>query len=133
MLTSLLSIKCFFPFITTNKRKNQLFFSVSSMVETAAQTTSRSSTSIVPPHPFFLGECFRPVGRPRGTTTHHATPSSSNNSNSLFTIESILAPKPRMTPSSQRPMLHNPNIHLGHVAAAAGIGFGPGSTDLFSK
>lgn len=106
------------------------------MVETTAQTTSKSPTAFVP-HQFFgnmfLGEGFKPVCRPRGTLQGSATPTISGSSASLFTIDSILAPRPKVTTSPQRPMLHNPNIHLGHIAAAAGAGFGPGSADFLGK
>lgn len=69
-----------------------------------------------------------------------------NSPGTLFTIDSILAPKPTMmhrngdSPNSSPPnsanaspirpsrlpgaMLHHPGIHLGHLAAAAASGFG---------
>lgn len=108
------------------------FVSVCTMVETAGQTTSKSPPAFVP-HQFFgnmfLGEGFKPVCRPRGTI--QATPTGGGSA-SLFTIDSILAPRPKVTSSPQRPLLHNPNIHLGHIAAAAG-GFGPGSADFLGE
>jgi homeobox protein goosecoid len=76
----------------------------------------------------------------------------STNSTSLFTIDSILAPKPGMlngrksespspSPSEStmsspiRPqrvpaMLHHSGLHLGHLAAAAASGFGATSDFL---
>lgn len=67
--------------------------------------------------------------------------------NSLFTIDSILAPKSTSNPSSPqspssthsptpiRPtrvpgLLHHPGLHLGHLAAAAASGFGATSDFL---
>ncbi|KAJ8920326.1 hypothetical protein NQ315_011988 [Exocentrus adspersus] len=98
------------------------------MVETSAQPSQRSATTFVPPHflgNMFLGEGFKPVYKHRGPAT---SPSASGGS--LFTIDSILAPRPKPT-SPQRPMLQHPSLHLGHIAAAAG-GFGTTSADFLA-
>lgn len=104
------------------------------MVETASQPSPRSSATVMGPHQFlgnvFLGEGFKPMYKPRENTT----PSSSGTS--LFTIDSILAPRPKhqgSIGSPQRPILQHPNIHLGHIAAAASAGFGAGSADFLGE
>lgn len=102
------------------------------MVETASQPSPRSQPSAVfSPHQFlgnvFLGEGFKPVYKTRGPAT-----SASGSSTSLFTIDSILAPRPKPS-SPQRPMMQHPNIHLGHIAAAASAGFGASSADFLGK
>lgn len=78
----------------------------------------------------FLGEGFKPVYKTRGVNTAGATPSTS--AGSLFTIDSILAPRPKQA-SPQRPnVLHHPTLHLGHIAAAAS-GFSPASADFLGE
>lgn len=76
------------------------------------------------PHFFgnvFLGEGFKPV---YGANKIRGAPSSSTSS-SLFTIDSILAPRPKPA-SPQRPtLLQHPPIPLGHLAATGGFGTGP--------
>lgn len=67
----------------------------------------------------FLGEGFKPVFK-------HATASAGGSS--LFTIDSILAPRPKPA-SPQRPAMQHPSLHLGHIAAAGG--FGAASADFF--
>jgi hypothetical protein len=71
------------------------------------------------------------------------TPSSPASSTSLFTIDSILAPRPPHQPAAQQghvvsphqrlppAVLHHP-LHLGHLAAAAASGFGT-SADFLGK
>lgn len=94
-----------------------------------------------------LQQIQRPHSPPHHTRIH-------NPPGSLFTIDSILAPKPVMmrngdSPSSSPPtsanaspirptrlpgaMLHHPGIHLGHLAAAAASGFGNTSDFLGKK
>lgn len=103
------------------------------MVETASQPSPRGpSGPVFGPHQFlgnmFLGEGFKPVYKPNRENT---TASGSATATSLFTIDSILAPRPKQSSSSpQRPMLQHPNIHLGHIAAAASAGFGATSADF---
>ncbi|KAF5273974.1 hypothetical protein FQA39_LY01090 [Lamprigera yunnana] len=70
---------------------------------------------------FFAGEGFKPVQKITRATPVPATVASSSSS-SLFTIDSILAPRPNPS-SPQRPILHHP-LHFGHIAAAASAGFG---------
>ncbi|XP_055681711.1 homeobox protein goosecoid [Lutzomyia longipalpis] len=78
------------------------------------------------------------------TTVNSRVSGSANTS--LFTIDSILAPKPQHSPSSSPPatsignsplrptrvpaMLHPSGLHLGHLAAAAASGFGATSDFL---
>uniref|UniRef100_A0A6P7GR92 Uncharacterized protein LOC114345787 n=1 Tax=Diabrotica virgifera virgifera TaxID=50390 RepID=A0A6P7GR92_DIAVI len=70
----------------------------------------------------FLGEGFKPVysNKLRGPAT------SSSTSTSLFTIDSILAPRPSKPTTPQRPAIlqHHP-IPLGHLAATGGFGTSP--------
>lgn len=87
---------------------------------------------------------------------HHHHQRNGTNPSSLFTIDSILAPKPNnlsnnitrqksespcnnsMSPTQQSPvrptrvpaMLHHPGLHLGHLAAAAASSFGTTSDFL---
>lgn len=101
------------------------------MVETSAQPNpKRNASAVLSPHQFlgnmFLGEGFKPVCKPRGSPT-----TASTSSGSLFTIDSILAPRPKPT-SPQRPVLHHPSLHLSHIAAAAS-GFGATSADFLGK
>lgn len=104
------------------------------MVETATHQQNHHhhhqigppSSSVWNPHTFlgnmfFAGEGFKPVQKGQRTTPVTATVSSSSGS-SLFTIDSILAPRPNST-SPQRPVLHHP-LHLSHIAAAASASFG---------
>lgn len=87
---------------------------------------------------------------PGSRGSHHQTSAAS----SLFTIDSILAPKPNHltnrsseSPGSSPPgsantspirprmpaaMLHHPSLHLGHLAAAAASGFG-NTSDFLGK
>ncbi|KAJ3626047.1 hypothetical protein MTP99_016573 [Tenebrio molitor] len=99
------------------------------MVETSPQPSQRPPPALGPQHflgNVFLGEGFKPVFKTRvgATTTNAATGSS------LFTIDSILAPRPKPA-SPQRPVLQHPSLHLGHIAAAAG-GFGASSADFLA-
>lgn len=116
------------------------------MVETSSQPNPRASASltaaaggaasaIFAPQNFlgnignmFLGEGFKPVYKTR-VSAPGSTPSTS--AGSLFTIDSILAPRPKMS-SPQRPLLHHPTLHLGHIAAAAS-GFSPASADFLGE
>ncbi|KAK4875458.1 hypothetical protein RN001_011880 [Aquatica leii] len=99
------------------------------MVETANHQQNHQigpSSNLWNPHNFlgnmfFAGEGFKPVQKITRTTPVTATVASSTSS-SLFTIDSILAPRPNPS-SPQRPMLHHP-LHFGHIAAAASAGFG---------
>ncbi|RZB39991.1 homeobox protein goosecoid, partial [Asbolus verrucosus] len=97
------------------------------MVETASQPSPRAAGPVLGPQHFlgnmFLGEGFKPVFKTRGPTT-----TASSSGSSLFTIDSILAPRPKPA-SPQRPVLQHPSLHLGHIAAAAG-GFGASSADF---
>lgn len=105
------------------------------MVETASQPSPRSSAPMLG-HQFlgnvFLGEGFKPVYKPRESMT-----TASSSGTSLFTIDSILAPRPKsqsgVGATHQRPILQHPNIHLGHIAAAASAGFGAGSADFLGE
>lgn len=92
------------------------------------ETSQQRNDIMVPPHflgNMFLGEGFKPVYS--SSTKHHRVPpvaTSTSNSGSLFTIDSILAPRPKPN-SPQRPQVfQHPSIHLGHLAAAATSGFG---------
>ncbi|XP_023310897.1 homeobox protein goosecoid-like [Anoplophora glabripennis] len=99
------------------------------MVETSSQSSPRNATTLVPQHflgNMFLGEGFKPVYKHRSPAATSSSPSGS----SLFTIDSILAPRPKPN-SPQRPMLQHPSLHLGHIAAAAG-GFGTTSADFLA-
>lgn len=99
------------------------------MVETSTQPSPRSS-ALAGSHFFgsvLLGEGFQPVYKPsRGSPG--STPGSHG---SLFTIDSILAPRPKPT-SPQRPLVHPGPLHLGHIAAAAS-GFGATSADFLGE
>ncbi|XP_017769363.1 PREDICTED: homeobox protein goosecoid [Nicrophorus vespilloides] len=110
------------------------------MVETSSQSTSPRDAShngapgggavggggerFGPHFLGLLGEGFKPVFKPRATTTAP--------SNSLFTIDSILAPTRPKIATPQRPILHPPTLHLGHIAAAASAGFGTTSADFLA-
>lgn len=104
------------------------------MVETSSQPNPKGNNNNTPnvlnPQHFlgnmFLGEGFKPVYKPRGSPT-----TASTSSGSLFTIDSILAPRPKPL-SPQRPVIHHPSLHLGHIAAAAS-GFGATSADFLGK
>ncbi|KAB0794991.1 hypothetical protein PPYR_11830 [Photinus pyralis] len=103
------------------------------MVETANHQQHHqigTSSNIWNPHSFlgnmfFAGEGFKPVQRMTRSTPVTATVASSTSS-SLFTIDSILAPRPNPA-SPQRPILHHP-LHFGHIAAAASASFGASCT-----
>lgn len=106
------------------------------MVETSSQPSPKSNTSTVlnPQHllgNMFLGEGFKPVYKPNRSSPNN-TASTSNSAGSLFTIDSILAPRPKPL-SPQRPVIHHPSLHLGHIAAAASAGFGATSADFLGK
>lgn len=106
------------------------------MVETSSQPnprgTSASASTVFASQNFlgnmFLGEGFKPVYKTR--TTPGSIPSTS--AGSLFTIDSILAPRPKPS-SPHRPVLHHPTLHLGHIAAAASAGFNPASADFLGE
>ncbi|XP_057657527.1 homeobox protein goosecoid [Diorhabda carinulata] len=72
----------------------------------------------------FLGEGFKPV---YGNKSRGAAASSSSTSSSLFTIDSILAPRPSKPTVQQRPTIlqHHHPMPLGHLAASGGFGTGP--------
>lgn len=101
------------------------------MVETSTHPSPKGqAAALFNPQQFlgnmFLGEGFKPVFKqPRGS------PTTSSNSGSLFTIDSILAPRPKPV-SPQRPVMHHSTLHLGHIAAAA-TGFGATSADFLGK
>lgn len=105
-----------------------------------------------------LGTCFSPE-HPDAIKHHHQLPTTSStsrtsatnstssspaSSTSLFTIDSILAPRPSpqstpqhthvLSPQHRLPpaVLHHP-LHLGHLAAAAASGFGATSADFLGK
>lgn len=100
------------------------------------ETSQQRDDVMVPTHflgNVFLGEGFKPVFN----SNKHRVPSvaTTTNSGSLFTIDSILAPRPKQTSSSsQSPTLfQHPSIHLGHLAAAASSGFGTAPADFLGK
>lgn len=103
------------------------------MVETAGHQQPHQigpPSSIWNPHSFlgnmfFAGEGFKPVQKIQRSPQSTATAASSSSS-SLFTIDSILAPRPGPI-SPQRPVLHHP-LHIGHIAAAASASFGASCT-----
>lgn len=104
-----------------------------SLVTSGNSDSSGGASAIFAPQSFlgnmFLGEGFKPVYKNRSIAPG-TTPSTS--AGSLFTIDSILAPRPKPS-SPQRPLLHHPTLHLGHIAAAASAGFGPASADFLGK
>jgi hypothetical protein len=108
-----------------------------------------------------LGTCYSPEHTDQLSTAmkhHHQLPATSStsrtsatsstssspaSSTSLFTIDSILAPRPShqstaphhvLSPHQRLPpaMLHHP-LHLGHLAAAAASGFSATSADFLGK
>lgn len=100
------------------------------------ETSQQRDDVMVPSH--FLGNVFWGEGfKPVYTGNKHRVPSvtTSTNSGSLFTIDSILAPRPKPTSSSQNPpVFQHPSIHLGHLAAAAASsGFGAAPADFLGK
>lgn len=102
------------------------------MVETSSQPNPRggSTSAVFAPQSFlgnmFLGEGFKPVYKNRASGS-----TASTSAGSLFTIDSILAPRPKAS-SPQRPVLPHPTLHLGHIAAAAS-GFSSASADFLGK
>lgn len=99
------------------------------------ETSQHRDDVMVPSHflgNVFLGEGFKPV---YNSNKHRVPPvATTTNSGSLFTIDSILAPRPKPTSSSQSPPLfQHPSIHLGHLAAAASSGFGTAPAEFLGK
>ncbi|XP_019865568.2 homeobox protein goosecoid [Aethina tumida] len=95
------------------------------MVETSSSPRAHNFLGNV-----LLGEGFKPVYKTAATaTTTTGGGGGGGGGSSLFTIDSILAPRPKPTP--QRSVLQPPTLHLGHIAAAAG-GFGPTSADFLA-
>jgi len=72
------------------------------------------------------------------TSATSSTSSSPASTTSLFTIDSILAPRPSHQPPLQQHLLSPPAVlhhplHIGHLAAAAASGFGATSADFLGK
>lgn len=99
------------------------------------ETSQQRDELMVPSHflgNVFLGEGFKPVYN--GNKQRVPSVATTTNSGSLFTIDSILAPRPKPTSSSQNsPVFQHPSIHLGHLAAAASSGFGAAHADFLGK
>lgn len=99
------------------------------------ETSQQRDDVMVPSH--FLGNVFLGEGfKPMYNGNKHRVPSvaTTTNSGSLFTIDSILAPRPKPASSSQNPpVFQHPSIHLGHLAAAASSGFGAAPADFLGK
>lgn len=95
------------------------------MVETSLPTSTQSYTSTNTNQNFFGAMLLNESGfKMRGIGTCKPRPTATTSS-SLFTIDSILAPRPSVSSPQIRhqssPVLHHP-IHLGHIAAATGFG-----------
>lgn len=119
------------------------------MVETSHQERNAADHAPAAHHLFgnvFLNEgCFRPIifGKHHRGHLHHqqqqqhvTTAGPPSTSSSLFTIDSILAPRPKPATMQQRPTtILQPSaaaaaVHLGHLAAAASGGFGAAPADF---
>lgn len=97
------------------------------------ETSQQRDDVMVPSHflgNVFLGEGFKPV---YNSNKHRVPPvATTTNSGSLFTIDSILAPRPKPT-SQNPPLFQHPSLHLGHLAAAASSGFGTAPAEFLGK
>lgn len=104
-------------------------------------------TCYTPDHPDAMKHHHHQLPATSSTSRTSATSSTSSSpasSTSLFTIDSILAPRPSHPSATQQAhvlqshqrlppaVLHHP-LHLGHLAAAAASGFGATSADFLGK
>ncbi|XP_074031266.1 goosecoid homeobox [Leptinotarsa decemlineata] len=93
------------------------------------ETSQQKNNVLVPPHflgNVFLGEGFKPVFNSKLREASVGPSTSSSSSSSLFTIDSILAPRPKQMTSLQRPLvMQQPSVHFGHLTAASGFGTAP--------
>lgn len=102
------------------------------MVETSQQPNLARSSSFYASQNYlggmFVGDEFRPIYKARMSEG----PTAGSSSNSLFTIDSILAPtrpKPSVVPSQQqRTIFPHPTFNLGHLG-----GFGASSADFLGE
>lgn len=101
------------------------------MVETSNHPSSKSQAAAMFNTQHFLGNMFLGDGFKPVYKQTRASPTTSSSNGSLFTIDSILAPRPKPS-SPQRPIMHHSSLHLGHIAAAAS-GFGATSADFLGK
>ncbi|KAG5892248.1 hypothetical protein JTB14_014618 [Gonioctena quinquepunctata] len=94
------------------------------------ETSQQRNDVLVPPHflgNVFLDDGFKPVFNKRASSSLvPSASSSSSSSSSVFTIDSILAPRPKQVASLQRPLvMQHPSLHFGHLAAAGGFAGAP--------